>query len=223
MNVYSILGIFVVLAVIGLIVYFVAFRGQARGDRVTIVNGSQPGDTPVTRSIVLPASFNQPQGAVYSYTGWILVKDFTVGYGERRNILSKGDAPGIYLDSTSNSLVFAVKTYGTTETILVPGISAMKWIHFAMVVDQSSVDIYINGTLRQHHTLGQLPDQTDDPIVMGPGWSGVLARVNYFPRAVSVQEIRKDASAPLPDSMERTVSGPNYFDMSWYIGRLNSI
>lgn len=220
MNVYAIVA---VLAVIGLIVYFVLFRGRTRGDGVSIVSDSQPGDIPVTKSVVLPLSFNQPQGAVYSYMGWILVKDFTTGYGETRTILSKDDAPGIYLDSTSNSLVFAVKTYGTTETILIPGISAMKWIHFAMVVDQSAVDIYINGTLRQHHTLGQLPDQNDKPITMGPGWNGVLARVNYFPRALNIQDIRKDAAAQPPNSLERTVSGPNYFDMSWYIGRLNSI
>lgn len=216
-------AIIAVLVVIGLIVYFVIVRGRAKGDAVSIVSGSQPGDTLVTKSTALPLSFNQPEGAVYSYMGWILVKDFTLGYGERRVILSKDDAPGIYLDSTSNSLVFAVKTYGTTETILIPGISAMKWIHFAIVVDQSAVDIYINGTLRQHHTLGQLPDQNDKPITMGPGWNGVLARTNYFPRVLTIQEIKKDAAEQPPDALERTISGPNYFDITWYIGRLNSV
>lgn len=216
-------GVIVLAAIVGLILYFTAFKQTTASDVVTLVSDSQRGSQEVSIAYDLPLSFNQAEGIVFAYTGWILVKDFTVGYGTRRRILSKGDAPGIYLDSTSNSLVFAVKTYGTTETILVPDIPAQKWIHFAMVVDQQSVDLYINGILRQHHTLSQLPDQNAEPIVMGPGWEGVLGRVAYHAKPLSATQVKALARETPPDDLNPRPSRPQYFDISWYIGRLNSI
>lgn len=218
-------GIAAVVIVVLLIIFFAvsAAFGSRGVNKATIVSGSYPGNKQFTENTLIPTSFNQPEGRVYSYTGWILVKDFTTGYGERRRILSKGDSPGIYLDGTSNSLIVAIKTYGTTETILIPNIPAMKWIHFGLVVDQQAVDIYINGTLRQHHTLGQLPDLVDESIVMGPGWNGVLARVNYYAYALKPADIRAQASDTPPDDLVEKPSAPQYFDISWYIGRLNSM
>ena len=173
-------------------------------------------------SLALPASYNQPQGLTYSYACWVLVKDFTVGYGTRRRVFSRGDAPGLYLDSTSNSLVVNVDTFGAKETILIPNIPAQKWVHFALVVDQHSVDIYINGMLRQHQTLAQLPRLKEEAVTVGPGWSGVLARLSYWARTISADEVKRMAAEPIPDDMERRPSGPQYFDITWYIGRLNS-
>lgn len=189
---------------------------------VKIVPGSQAGDLERTTSLALPISFNQPEGLTYSYSAWILVKDFGEGYGQRRRIFSKDDAPGLYIDSTSNSFIVAVNTFGTKETILIPSIPAMKWIHFALVVDQQSVDIYINGTLRQHHTLGQLPKQNEAPIKTGGGWNGVLADLTYYSRSLKHTEIKRLSKEPVPDDLQREPAAPQYFDISWYIGRLYS-
>ena len=216
----ALIGVGVIILVIGLIVYFMYTVPTPPSNQVSIVSGSQRGSQEVTVPSVLPLSFNQAEGIVFAYTGWLLVKDYSIGYGERRRIFSKGDAPGLYIDSTSNSLMFAVKTYGTTETILIPDVPAQKWVHFAIVVNQQAVDIYINGMLRQHHTLSQLPDQTDEPVKMGPGWDGVLARLVYHNVSVSASEIKKLAQEQPPDDLEPTPSKPNYFDITWYIGRL---
>lgn len=216
----ALIGVGVILLVIGLIVYFMYTVPTPPSTQTSIVSGSQRGSQEVTVSSVLPLSFNQAEGIVFAYTGWLLVKDYSIGYGERRRIFSKGDAPGLYIDSTSNSLMFAVKTYGTTETILIPDVPAQKWVHFGIVVNQQAVDIYINGMLRQHHTLSQLPDQTDEPVKMGPGWDGVLARLVYHNVSVSASEIKKLAQEQPPDDLEPTPSRPNYFDITWYIGRL---
>lgn len=189
---------------------------------VLVVPASQLGSLDRTVSPRLPLSFNEPEGLVYSYSAWILVKDFGEGYGTKRRIFSRDDSPGLYIDSTSNSFIVAVKTFGTTETILIPSIPAMKWIHFAMVVDQQAVDIYINGTLRQHHSLGQLPKQSEEPIGMGPGWDGVLAKLTYYSRALKHTEIKELSREPVPDDLQRSPAPPQYFDLSWYIGRFYS-
>lgn len=213
--------ILVILAIVGLAIYLMVSVPTAT-DAKSLVAATQSGMVKTSTTYELPLSFNEPEGLTYSYTMWILVKDFTTGYGTRRTILSKGDSPGIYLDSTSNSLVVAVKTYGTTETVLIPNIPAMKWIHIAVVVNQYSVDIYINGTLRQHHSLSQLPDQTSDPVVVGPGWNGLIGRAVYYPRSLSYSEIHEMANAEPPPADEAVIGKKNYFDMTWYTGRLNS-
>ena len=221
MEISTIIGILVVGA---LVVYMIWFAPQSvRADKVVLFDNSIPGDVKQTFPTQLPRSYNEAEGMTYSYTAWILVKDFTKGYGERRRIFSKEDSPGLYIDSTSNSLLIAVDTYGTTETILIPNIPAMKWIHFAMVVDQHSVDIYINGILRKHHTLGQLPQLNNTALSIGSTWDGVLARLTYYARSLNHVEIKKMVQEPMPNDLDRRPAAPNYFDISWYIGRLYSV
>lgn len=219
MGVWIILGLVIIA---GALIYYLWTPAES-ADSVPLIPDLQSGLYSTTRSssFAIP-SFNQPQGRVYSYSGWVVIKDFTQGYGSRRKIFSKGDAPGLYIDATSNSLIVSVKTYSTTETILIPNIPAMKWMHIAIVVDQQAVDVYINGTLRQHHTLTQLPDLTEDSITTGPGWSGYLANLVYYRRALSYTEINTMAKQEPPTLPEEQVGKTGYFDITWYIGRLNS-
>lgn len=221
MDMFTIIGAVVVFLIVGLLFWF-ATSPTGTGEYV-LFDYSIPGTINESFPMLLPRSYNEAEGLTYSYTAWILVKDFTVGFGQRRQIFSKGDSPGVYIDSTSNSLIVAVDTYGTTETILIPNIPAMKWIHFAMVVDQHSVNIYINGILRKYHTLGQLPELNDKVVSIGSTWDGVLARLTYYDRSLNYIEIKKMLKEPLPDDLGRTPAPPNYFDITWYIGRLYSM
>jgi len=130
----------------------------------------------------------------------------------------------LYLDTTSNSLLVVIKTYSDTpETILISNITANKWIHFAIVVDQDSVDIYINGVVRQHHTLLQLPKQNDSAITIGSngagGWEGVLAELQYTPRSLSAGEIAGLTANVPKNDLTIPPSGPQYYDLTWYVGR----
>jgi hypothetical protein len=222
MSWWVILGI---LLIVGFVLYMIisSSLSSTPADATPIIAGLQEGLYSTSRSgaSLLP-SFNQGGGRVYSYTGWVLFKDFTQGWGTPRTICSKGGAPSLTLDSTSNSLIVSVKTYGTSETILIPNIPALKWIHFAIVVDQQAVDVYINGTLRQHHTLTQLPDLNEDPITTGPNWNGYLGRLVYWRKALSYAEVSAMANEPPPKLPEEAIGKSGYFDITWYIGRLNS-
>ena len=203
--------------------YFTWFaKSSGSTDKHVLFENSIAGNSQQSFPVMLPRSYNQPEGMTYSYSAWILVKDFTKGYGERRRIFSKGDSPGLSIDSTSNSFVVAIDTYGTTETILIPNVPAMKWIHFAMVVDQHSVDIYINGILRKHHTLAQLPQLNDSVVAVGSNWDGVISRLTYYARSLTYIEIKEMLKEQVPSDLQRQAAPPDYFDISWYIGRLYS-
>jgi len=211
------------IAVVVLVLFLFFFaRSPPKSDKFVLFDNSIPGDIKQSFAMNLPRSYNEKEGLTYSYTTWLLVNDFTRGYGERRRIFSKGDSPGLYIDSTSNALIIAIDTYGTTETILIPNLPALKWIHFAMVVDQHSVDIYINGILRKHHTLAQLPQLNDTAVAIGSNWDGVIARLTYYNRSLNYIEIKEMLKEPVPSDLDRRPAPPNYFDISWYIGRLYS-
>jgi hypothetical protein len=218
------IAIVVGVLVVGLIVFFLyGSRTTGPADEVELIPGSQYGNVQLAKSLSLPLSFNQPEGLTYSYTGWILVKDFTDGFGRERRVLSKGDSPGLYLNSTSNAFMVKVSTYGATESILIPNIPAMKWIHFALVVDQRAVDVYINGILSRHHTLSQLPKQNTDPVVFGPGWGGVVGKVVYYAKSLLPEQVKALSKEAPPDDLQPKPSTGSYFDISWYTGRLNSV
>ena len=219
------IAILVGVLLVGLIVYFLWSTSINTGpaDTVELISGTQPGKVELVKSLVMPLSFNQPEGLTYTYTAWVLVKDFTSGYGIERRVLSKNDSPGLYLNSTSNDFMLKIDTFGAKETILIPNIPALKWMHVAIVVDQRAVDVYINGILRQHHSLSQLPKQNTDPILFGPGWDGVIGKVVYAAKTLSPEEIKRLSKEAPPDDLQPKTSKGSYFDISWYTGRLNSV
>lgn len=224
MGAVEIIGGLVAVAIVAIILWRVLSTKPKESDTVDILSGSASGKQPQTSTVDLPRSYNQKQGATFTYSGWILVNDFTYNYGKKRTIFTKGDCPGLYLDTTSNSLLVTVNTYADApETVLIDNIPANKWVNFAIVVDQDAVDIYINGIIRQHHTLSQLPKQNDDQVKMGgvsaDGWDGVLASLQYTPRSLSAGEVAALTASVPKNDMRNAPSGPQYFDLSWYTGR----
>jgi len=188
---------------------------------VQIQTATQSGGSPVSYTVTLPRSDNQKEGAVFSFEGWFVVNDYTGnGYGSRRMIFSRADCPGLYIDSTSNSILVVVDTYGAPETIMIQNIPAQKWIHFAIVVSQYAVDVYINGILRQHHTLTQLPKQEDAPVrVAQKPFDGQVGGLTYYARALTALEVSTHASTSPPPSLVTAPPSGQYFDISWYTGR----
>jgi len=224
MGTFTILAIIVAVILVGWILWRV-FSSKESTDAIDILAGSISGkELKSVPGEKLSRSFNQKEGATFTYTGWILVKDFTYNYGQKRLIFTRDDCPGLYLDTTSNSILVIIKTFAETpETILISNITANKWIHFAIVVDQDSVDIYINGVVRQHHTLLQLPKQNNSAVTLGSntatGWDGVLSNLQYTPRSLSAGEVAALTANVPKDDLTIPPSGPQYFDLSWYIGR----
>lgn len=223
MDTFTIFAIVVTLVLIGLILWNMFGKSTVTDPTaVVLVDGSISGKTGRSYTNPIPRSFNQAEGATFTYAGWLLMNDFTMNYGQKRVIFSKNDCPGLYLDSTSNSLLVVVDTYGSKESILISNIPARKWIHFGIVVDQDSVDIYINGVIRQHHMLAQLPKQNDSPITIGSdsvGFDGALSGLTYYTRSLTASDMDELSKTVPKDDLHTPPAGPQYFDMTWYTGR----
>lgn len=201
----------------------VAWRSTTVTDptAVPLQGGTQTGKVPYTSNATLPRSTNQPEGATFSFEGWFEVHDFTYGNGTKRTVFNHADSPGVYLASQSGSILVTVATYGAMESVLIDNIPAQKWIHIAVVITQYTVDVYINGLLRRHHTLTQLPKQEDAPTVIGEpnGFDGQVGGLTYYSRALSAAEIMSHAAGSPPTSLTKAPDSGQYFDVTWYTGR----
>ena len=188
---------------------------------VAVQRASVTGKVGTSSGVTLPRSVNQAEGATFSFDGWFEINDFEYGYGKKRLIFTRADCPGVYLDSTSNSILVLINTFGYVESVMVSNIPAQKWIHIAVVVTQYTVDIYINGMIRQHHTLTQLPKQEDAATQIGSntaGFDGQVGGLTYYARALSPSEIGRHAALGPPASLVQAPASGQYFDIRWYTG-----
>lgn len=184
---------------------------------------------PLTSKGSLPESYNQDKGMTFSYTCWLLFDDFTYRMGTQKVIFVKGPedlssmCPGLFLDSNTNSILVKIDTFGTQEVIPISNIPAKKWVHFGLVVDQDSVDVYINGIVHTHHTLAQLPRQNSSPVHVGTGggFKGKVADLNYYNYFLTSDQIRGTmGTSPQTNPDEaKGPAQPPYFDITWWTGR----
>lgn len=214
-----------------LLYYFIRYGLKESGviqRSVELVGPIADARNPSTFKGEIPLSFNEKEGLVFSYSGWLLVEDWMYRQGAEKCVFVKGTAdfkaqcPGVYLDATSNTMLVKLDTFGDTETIDIPNLPARKWIHFAVVVDQTSVDIYIDGILRIHHSLRKLPRQNSGSVFVAPqgGWAGQIGTLKYFRYALSAGELASQVgTAPYEDATKSKIPLPPYFDNTWYLGR----
>ena len=208
--------------------YFLGNGNIGTPTTVTIVGPISDARNPSTFKESVPLSLNEKEGMVFSYSGWILIEDWMYRQGNLRCIFNKGSSdfssqcPGLYLDATSNTMLLKIDTYGDTESIQIPNLPARKWIHFAVIVDQSAVSTYIDGILRVHHSLKKLPRQNKGSVFVAAqgGWAGQVGTLTYHRYALDQGEVsRLMAIAPYEDSTKSKIPLPPYFDTTWYLGR----
>lgn len=221
------ISILVALAVLLAVYLYFRFK-QTSGGSNSLISSAIPGQRQFDSTVVLPESLNQNQGLTFSYTCWLRIDDFSYRYGEQKVIFTKGPTdlssvcPGLFLDGTTNTLIVKLDTFGAQEVIPIGNIPAEKWIHFGLVVDQDSVDVYINGILKTHKSLSQLPRQNTGTVHVGVGggFAGKIADLNYYNYFLTPDQIQGSmGSPPTPNQTDVSAPTPPYFDYSWWIGR----
>lgn len=188
------------------------------------VDGKKQFDSGVS----IPTSINQTEGLTFSYAAWIRVDDFSYRYGQEKVVFIKGPTdlssmcPGVFLDANTNALLVKVDTFGIREIVTVPNLSAKKWFHLAIAVDQDSVDVYINGVLHTHHSIAQLPRQNPSSVHVGVGggFDGKISSLNYYNYFLKPDDVTAImGSPPQPDPNETSAPQPPYYDITWWTGR----
>lgn len=118
---------------------------------------------------VLPLSDNERTGIEFTYSFFLYINPNTfTGTDALYHVLHKGYAsawpllgPGIFLKGTTNTMRVAMNTYANPYTYLdIDNIPVQKWFHTALVCRKNSLEVYINGNLRNRIDFkGTLPYQ----------------------------------------------------------------
>jgi hypothetical protein len=222
------ISLIVAVAVVAAAYLYFRSKGTNAGSN-TILSSIADATKPLTSSQALPQSLNQDKGITFAYTCWLLFDDFTYRMGTPKVIFVKGPedlssmCPGVFLDSNTNSILVKIDTFGTQEVIPISNIPAKKWLHFGLVVDQDSVDVYVNGILHTHHTLAQLPRQNSSPVHVGTegGFKGKIANLNYYNYFLTPEQVKGtmgETPQINPDEAAPPAQPP-YFATTWWTGK----
>jgi hypothetical protein len=109
------------------------------------------------------------------------------------------------------------------ESITIENIPVQKWVCATIRVQQTTVDIYINGVMTQRKKLNNLPIQNYYDVLVGDnnnGFNGSIASLRYFNKAIGYDEIQNIfGKGPNLTSLEKSGILPNgvdYISMNWY-------
>jgi Concanavalin A-like lectin/glucanases superfamily len=191
----------------------------AQQQSVTLIGALMNGMNSVSLKTHLPKSMNEATGLEFTWTAWLLMDDFTYGTSEHPIFFSNGhQTPSVYYDVNYNAITISQKTYAGEETIRIRNMPSQKMFHLAVVVTQTTLDVFVNGLLHTHKSLESLPILDDGPIAVGP-WKGKIGSLTYYNYALSPGEVRGVAAVnPIPNPADEPPNPP-YFDTTWWIGR----
>lgn len=154
----------------------------------------------------VPNGINVPtptEGLAQTMSTWIYVKDYNTNFGKYKNILWKGDkststprhSPSLWLYPMTNNLkvLTSVDSEEGIESCDIQNIPLMKWNHIVYVLNNRSVDVYVNGKLERSCALKAIPKLEKDKVFITagspPGYGGKIGKTQYFTRALTANEI----------------------------------
>lgn len=157
-------------------------------------------------SVTIYRSSNETDGLEFTWSTWIMINGLQTNQGIYKHIFSKGNsdidpngmikpnnAPGLYIAPNVNSLVVVMNTYNViNEEILIPDIPMNKWVNVIIRCQNTTLDVYINGTITRSINLVGVPKQNygDVYVAMNGGFDGYISNLWYYNYALGATEIQ---------------------------------
>jgi hypothetical protein len=199
--------LYIILAIIFLIVLVIIIVVLVRRAKKNKTNVSVLLGAPADAFDLKNQSFsvkNSDEGLEFSYSVWIYIQDWTQGW---KNIFVKGSksgqtggssnssrAPGLWLYPDTNALHARINTFASpNEGCDIKNIPLQKWVHITYVLNNRTVDIYIDGKLERSCVLRGVPKLNDDQVHIcdNGGFFGKISNLVYFRYALKPDEVYK--------------------------------
>ncbi len=214
----KVIFIIILILFIALIIYLISYAIKA--------NEFDNTNSPVLINDVIDAFVARPalplpqitQGMNHSISTWIYIKDWNYNFGKYKNILWIGNptsttttvrhSPSIWLYPLTNSLKVITSTSsgdnGGVESCDIQNIPLMSWVNIVYVLNNRTVDIYINGMLERSCALKGIPVLANDSIYFtsnntgtvdtansksNPGFYGKLGKTIYYTKALLPNDV----------------------------------
>jgi hypothetical protein len=201
-----------------------------------------PQDPRDSSAITISRSTNASEGIEFTWSCWIFINDVTYNSDKYRCIFYKGNdfsknpdatdtqglnfpnnAPGLYIAPNTNNLVVFMNTFKViNEQVTIPDIPINKWVNVIIRCQNTTLDIYINGTIAKSLKLHGVPKQNYGNVFVAPdgGFSGYISNLWYFSHALGTTEINKLVTNGPDTTMSGTnsidIKYPNYLSLRWF-------
>jgi hypothetical protein len=224
-------------------------KGLITGNTSASFSPDDTGTNPVT----IQRSNNQSTGMEFTWSVWLNITNAPAP-GVYQHVFHKGSAdlttdktqsPGLYIyrpstastASTDNiHLRVNMSSYDPSTplyTVDLDNIPLKKWIHVAIRLENTLMDVYVNGTLAQRVIFqNTLPRQNYGSVYVcqpvsnsSAGFGGFLSNLRYYDHALNVFSITNIVASG-PNLTPSTLGGgansnkaSNFFSNSWYSNR----
>ena len=200
-----------------------------------------PQDPAQSDSILIKRSNNESSGIEFTWSTWIYVNELNSGtnYIRHQHIFSKGNAsfddmgiadvnnaPGLYLKQNVSNTSNMANTQKRSDTLVINDIPLKKWVNVAIRMQNTVMDVYINGTVSGRMNLDAVPMQNFNDVLVcqNGGFNGKLSNLRYYAEALNIFEINKIV-ANGPDTTPNQAQGEttdnySYLSRMWYTAKL---
>jgi hypothetical protein len=195
-----------------------------------------PQDPSSNGAVTIYRSVNATDGVEFTWSVWIFINTLQSSAGTYQHVFSKGNstigedgmispnnAPGVYLSPDTNNLLVVMNTFSTiNEEINVPDIPINKWFNLIIRCQNTTLDIYVNGTITRSIELSGVPKQNygDVYVAMNGGFNGYVSNLWYYNYALGTLAIQNlVANGPntnMIGSNGMSDKNANYLSLRWY-------
>jgi hypothetical protein len=204
------------------------------------VNATQmivyPQDPSSNGAITIYRSINENDGIEFTWSCWIFINNLQTNSGTYKHIFSKGNsdltkngiiqpnnAPGLYIAPNTNALVVLMNTFNViNEEINIPDIPINKWVNVIIRCQNTTLDVYINGTITRSLNLIGVPKQNygDVYVAMNGGFDGYISNLWYYDYALGTLAIQnlvnKGPNTKMINSNGINDKIFNYLSLRWF-------
>jgi hypothetical protein len=199
-----------------------------------------PQDPSNNGAVTIYRSVNATDGIEFTWSVWLFINNLNSGTsgnsGTYQHIFSKGNsniqengliypnnAPGLYIAPNTNTLVVLMNTFNViNEEILIPDIPINKWVNVIIRCQNTTLDVYVNGTIARSINLVGVPKQNygDVFVAMNGGFSGYISNLWYYNYALGTAAIQRIAGKG-PNTKMIGSNGMsdkmfNYLSLRWF-------
>jgi hypothetical protein len=227
-------------------------QGLIYGNRAILVRQ----DPTNSKAVPLQRSNNKSSGIEFTWSVWLFVNsvgtEATVLQDNSKfhHIFHKGNnsygsdgiaqlnnGPGVYLSyNTDPTIRVKMDTVVTNQPAIIDinNIPLRKWFHLLLRVQNTSLDVYVNGVISAHVVMDNVPKQNyyDVFVCDQGGFDGSLSDLRYYASALDIFSISaivsrgpnlKPSTSPAVGDSNAANSGPkgsSYLSNSWYTARV---
>ena len=116
-----------------------------------------------------------------------------------------------------------MNTYNViNEETIIPDIPLNKWVNVIIRCQNTTLDVYINGTITRSVQLTGVPKQNygDVYVAMNGGFDGNISDLWYYSYALGTSEIQSIAkngpNTKMVNSGGMDIKNPNYLSLRWF-------